>query len=130
MNLKKSLKPIQKKLSKMHHAYATIRQVFPHLHVLENQEILDYYNVKNVEALEEHIAYMKRIIKQKENHFQETLDEMKGCFCQDAKGEFKYLYPTKKEAERQVTYSLKSRGVKLKCYPCPYHCGWHVSRLG
>jgi hypothetical protein len=129
MNLKKSLKPIQKKLSKTHHAYATIRQVFPHLLTLENKEILDYYNVKNVEALAEHIEHIKRVLTQKEAHFQETLDEMKGCFCQDAKGEFKYLYPSKKEAERQVAYSFKSKNIKLKTYPCPYHCGWHLSRL-
>ena len=129
MNLKKSLKPIQKKLTQTYQAYATIRRVYPHLSSLGHAEILDYYQVKDVKALEAHIEHIKSVLKNRTQEFQETLDEMKGCFCQDAKGEFKYLYLSKKEAQRQLAYSLKTKGIKLKYYPCPYHCGWHLSRI-
>jgi transposase-like protein len=58
--IKKSLKSIQKNLGKKDQAYITIRRVYPHLSMLSNQEILDYYHVKNIKELEDHIKYIKK----------------------------------------------------------------------
>ena len=128
MNLKKSLKPIKQKLENKHQTYTTIRQVYTHLDGFSNQEILDYYQVKDVEGLAAHIEYIKSILKNKAQNYQETLEELDTCFCKDTQENFKYLYPTQKEALRQQAYTQKTKRIKLKVYACPYHCGWHLSR--
>jgi hypothetical protein len=46
----------------------------------------------------------------------------------DSQKEFKYLYTSKKDAQRQVSYSRQHKGIQLKLYPCPYHCGWHLAK--
>ena len=129
MNLKKSLKPFKKKLANQNQAYHTIRRVYTHLSELSNEEILDYYNVESIKALEKHIEHIKRIIKEQTQNYQEELAELDSCFCRDGRGDFKYLYTTKKEAEQQRLYTLKTKRIKLQLYPCPYHCGWHLSRI-
>jgi len=128
MNLKKSLKPIKQRLANKNQAYITIRQVYKHLVGFTNEEILDYYQVKNVDALAEHIEHIKTILKNKMTNYEKTLEEIDTCFCRDGKGEFKYLYHTQKEADKQQAYTQKTKHIKLKVYPCPYHCGWHLSR--
>lgn len=129
MNLKKSLKPIKKKLSNRDKPFIIIRQLYTHLSDLSNKEILDYYNVKNIKALEQHIEHIKKILKNQIENYKEELEEINGCFCMDSRGEFKYLYNRKKEATDQIEYILKTKQLKLILYPCPYHCGWHLSRL-
>ena len=129
MNLKKSLKPIKKSLAQKNRPFITIRQVYPHLCDLTNEEILDYYQVKGIKELEAHIEHIKNILVKKLENYEEELEELTGCFCLDSKQDFKYLYPTKKEAEAQIAYSQKTKRIKLTLYPCPYHCGWHLSRV-
>ena len=128
MNLKKSLKPIKQRLANKHQAYTTIRRVYTHLADFTNIEILDYYQVRDVEGLVAHIEHIKAILKNRADNYQEALEEIDTCFCRDGKGEFKYLYHTQKEADRQQVYTQKTKRIKLKVYPCPYHCGWHLSR--
>jgi hypothetical protein len=82
-----------------------------------------------VKLLEQHIEHIKKILKNKMENYKEELEEIQGCFCMDSRGEFKYLYSTKKEAKQQLEYTLKSKRIKLILYPCPYHCGWHLSRV-
>ena len=129
MNLKKSLKPIKKKFANKNKAFVTIRQVYTHLSDLNNEEILDYYNVKNIKELEAHIEHIKNILQKQIENYEEELEEIDACFCVDSRGDFKYLYDTKKEAEQQKEYSAKSKRIKLSLYPCPYHCGWHLSKV-
>jgi len=128
-HMKKSLKPIKKKLLNKDQTYNTIRGVYTHLSELSNDEILDYYNVRNIKELDAHIEHIKNILKQQIENYKEELEEIDGCFCFDGRGDFKYLYTTKKEAEQQVNYSWQTKRVKLTLYSCPYHCGWHLSRV-
>ncbi len=128
MNLKKSLKPIKKKLSNKNQAYQTIRRVYPHLSELSNEEILNYYHVTNIKELEDHIEYIKVILKKKINNYKNELKVIDSCFCLDSRGDFKYLYPNKKEAEKQILYTEKTKKIKLSLYECPYNCGWHLYR--
>ena len=128
MNLKKSLKPIKKKLSNRNRPFITIRRVYTHLSELSNEEILDYYNVQSIKALNEHIEHIKTILKKQIENYEEELEELDTCFCLDSRGDFKYLYSTKKEAEKQQAYSWQTKRVKLSLYSCPFHCGWHLSK--
>ena len=128
MNLKKSLKPIKQRLYSKHQAYTTIRQVYTHLDAFSDAEILNYYQVKDVKGLAAHIEHIKNILKNKVDNYQEALDEIDTCFCKDSQKNFKYLYTTQKEALRQQVYTQTTKCIKLKIYPCPYHCGWHLSR--
>jgi predicted ATP-binding protein involved in virulence len=128
MNLKKSLKPIKKRFQRRDNPFISIRQVYPHLSELNNEEILEYYNVVNIKMLKEHIQHIKKILKNKTENYSEEMEKINGCFCMDSREEFKYLYTTQKEAEKQIKHSLKTKRVKLLLYPCPYHSGWHLSR--
>jgi spore cortex formation protein SpoVR/YcgB (stage V sporulation) len=129
MNLKKYLKPIKKKFANKNKAFITIKQVYAHLSDYSNEEILDYYNVKSIKELEAHIEHIKNILQKQLENYEEELKELDACFCLDSRGDFKYLYPSKKEAEKQRIYSEKTKHIKLALYSCPYHCGWHLSKI-
>lgn len=129
MNLKKSLKPIKNKLQNKNRLYHTIRRAYTHLSELNNEEILDYYNVRSLKELEAHIEHIKAILKKQIQNHEEEREELDACFCVDSRGDFKYLYEDKKEALKQIEYSMQTKCVKLTLYACPFHCGWHLSRL-
>lgn len=129
MNLKKSLKSIQKQLQNRNRLYHTIRRVYTHLSELSNEEILDYYNVNSLKELDEHIEHIKEILKKKRQNYEEEIERLDSCFCVDSRGDFKYLYESKKEAKKQINYTLQTKRVKLTLYACPFHCGWHLSKL-
>ncbi len=128
MNLKKSLKPIKNKLQNKNRLYHTIRRAYTHLSELNNEEILDYYNVRSLKELEAHIEHIKAILKKQIQNYEEEREELDACFCVDSRGDFKYLYEDKKEALKQIEYSIQTKGVKLTLYACPFHCGWHLSK--
>jgi hypothetical protein len=46
------------------------------------------------------------------------------CTCKDAQGEVKYLYASEKE----LSYLLSKKNIKLSAYPCPYEKGWHLTK--
>ena len=127
--MKKSLKPIKKKIQNKDNVYRTIRRLYTHLSELSNEEILDYYNVNSIKELNTHIEHIKEILKKRIENYKEEIEELDACFCQDSRGDFKYLYPNKKEAEKQLNYSWQTKRVKLSLYTCPYHCGWHLSKV-
>ena len=127
--IKKSLKPIKKKLQNKDKLFITIRRVYTHLSELTNEEILDYYNVNSLKELDTHIEHVKEVLKKQIENYAEELEEIDACFCIDSRGDFKYLYESKKEAQNQVLFSLKTKRVKLTLYACPFHCGWHLSKL-
>lgn len=128
MNLKKSLKPIKNKLQNKNRLYHTIRRAYTHLSELNNEEILDYYNVRSLKELEAHIEHIKAILKKQIQNHEEEREELDACFCVDSRGDFKYLYEDKKEALKQIEYSMQTKRVKLTLYACPFHCGWHLSK--
>jgi len=129
MNLKKSLKPIQKQLQNKNRLYHTIRHVYTHLSELSNEEILDYYKVRSLKELDEHIEHIKEVLKKESLNHEEELDALDACFCVDSRGDFKYLYEHKKKALKQIDYSMKIKCVKLILYACLFHCGWHLSKI-
>jgi len=50
--------------------------------------------------------------------------EVTPCTCTDAQGEVKYLYSSQKE----LSYLLSKKDIKLYAYPCPYEKGWHLTK--
>lgn len=120
---------MKKKFLNKEKAFVTIRRVYSHLSVYSDQEILDYYHVENVQALEAHIAHIKYILQQEIENYKEEMAEIDTCFCVDSKGEFKYLYTHKEKAQKQITHFQQTKGIKLDLYACPYHCGWHLYKL-
>ncbi|MCB4779325.1 MAG: hypothetical protein LGB53_06905 [Sulfurovum sp.] len=128
MNLKKSLKSIKRSINNQNKIFTTIKRLYTHLSELSNEEILDYYNVNSLKELENHIEHIKKVLKERLENYEEELNKITGCFCTDSCGDFKYLYPTKKEATQQLNYSWQTKRVKLLVYACPYHCGWHLRR--
>ena len=46
------------------------------------------------------------------------------CTCTDAQGNHKYLYHSQKE----LSYLLSKKDIKLHAYPCPYEKGWHLTK--
>ena len=127
--IKKSLRPIKKKIQDKNKLYHTIRQVYTHLSELSNEEILDYYNVASLNELDKHIEHIKEVLKNQIGNYEEELKQINTCFCLDSSENFKYLYSTKKEAEKQIKFTLKTKRVKLALYPCPFHCGWHLTKI-
>jgi hypothetical protein len=126
--MKKSLKPIKKRIQDKDNIYRTIRRLYIHLSELSNEEILDYYNVTSLNELNAHIEHIKEILKKRIENYEEELEQIDSCFCLDSNRDFKYLYPSKKDAEKQVNYSWQTKRVKLTLYVCPYHCGWHITK--
>lgn len=47
------------------------------------------------------------------------------CTCEDAQGQPKMLYSSKKEAEEALGYS---QSLNLRIYPCPSENGWHLTK--
>ncbi len=129
MNLKKTLKPIKKKIIKRESIFRTIKHVYPHLSDLTHKEILDYYGLQSTKALEAHVERIKDTLLKSENSYNKSIDKLDACFCMDSHGDFKYLYLHKKEALQQIEYTYKTKRIKLKSYTCPYHCGWHLSKV-
>ena len=131
MNFKKALKPFKKKIIQKNNIFRTIKHVYPHLEELTHQEILDYYGLQSVKLLEEHVEKIKSIFHHGQNTYHkslEALEAMDGCFCTNANNEFKDLYHTQKEANRSINLLYKNQRIKLKLYPCPYNCGWHLTK--
>jgi len=127
MNLKKSLKSIRKNIVFTSNIFRTIRHVYTHLDNLTNEEILDYYGLRSIHELESHVEKIKVLLLNRET-IKNNIETLDSCFCMDSRKEFKYLYTTKKDAQRQVAYTHQNKGIKLKLYACPYHCGWHLAK--
>ncbi len=127
MSLKKSLKTIRKSIVQKNTIFRTIRHVYTHLDDLSNEEILDYYGLGTIQELESHVEKIKVILLNREIN-KNSIETLDSCFCMDSRKEFKYLYNSKKDAERQIAFSRQHKGIKLKLYACPYHCGWHLAK--
>lgn len=128
MNLKKRLKPIRKKILQKSNVFITIKRVYTHLSELSNREILAYYHVASIKELDTHIEHIKTILLEKTENYKEELKEIDSCFCTDSHGNFKDLYLTQKEAQNKIKLLYKEQRIKLKLYPCPYDCGWHLTK--
>jgi len=77
---------------------------------------------KEIEAKEKKKS--KRVISNIEYDY----DNLDNCLCTDRNHNFKKIYATELEAEKQAKFLQDEQGVFLIVYPCPYSSGWHLSR--
>jgi len=77
---------------------------------------------KEIEAREKKIS--KRVIPKIEYYY----DDLNYCLCTDRNHNFKEIYTTELEAEKQAKFLQDEQGIFLIVYPCPYSSGWHLSR--
>ena len=57
----------------------------------------------------------------------EQIDMLDNCLCTDRKHQFKEIYISEHEAEKQAKYLNDMLGVNISVYPCPYNAGWHLT---
>lgn len=125
MLYKKSLKIIKKDMVQKEQVFKAIKRAYKHLHYLSESDILDYFEVSSVIELRVHIP---KVIPHDGAGQQFDLRVMDSCLCTDGYGNMKELYDSEKEAERRVEMLLAERGLNLGVYPCPYNCGWHLTK--
>jgi len=77
---------------------------------------------KKIEDREKKIS--KRVIPKIEDYY----NDLDYCLCTDRNHNFKKIYATEVEAEKQAKFLQDEQGIFLIVYPCPYSSGWHLSR--
>jgi len=79
---------------------------------------------KELKRIKKEIQSPSKPLSQPNNH--RPQDNI--CICKDKRGDFKVLYPSQAKAIEQAQEVWRSKGIKLKSYPCPDTMGWHLSR--
>ena len=116
------LEALKKQLLEEEEAFTLIRKKYPHLTKMSDENILLYYECHSRSELVQYVKELKIHIVQ-----EESMDE-KICICTDAKGDMKYLYMSKKEAELAQELRQREQNITLKIYACPSSRGWHLSK--
>jgi len=119
---KKSLQTLKSDLAYKETLLKTILKYYPHLSDFSQDELLAYFQLDTLSELNEHI---KDIIQ---TSSESTMADTIVCTCKDGKGEFKALYETEALAQEQADRSKIQPNIKLKVYPCPCGCGWHLTK--
>ena len=78
--------------------------------------------LKSLKTLKSQLLQQQKITIQTPYSTQAT--QKMTCSCKDAQGEVKYLYTSQKE----LSYFLSKKDIKLSAYPCPYEKGWHLTK--
>jgi len=76
---------------------------------------------KEIKAREKKIS--KRVIPYIEDYY-----DLDYCLCTDRNHNFKEIYATELEAQKQAKFLQDEQGIFLMVYPCPYSSGWHLSK--
>ena len=79
--------------------------------------------LKSLKTLKSHLLQHKKSTTIP-TYLSSTNEQKVTCICKDAQGTFKYLYTSQKE----LTYLLSKKDIKLYAYPCPYEKGWHLTK--
>jgi hypothetical protein len=79
--------------------------------------------LKSLKFLKSHLLQQKKSTTTP-TYFSSKNEQKTTCNCKDAQGTFKYLYVSEKE----LTYLLSKKDIKLYAYPCPYEKGWHLTK--
>ena len=77
---------------------------------------------KEIEVKEKKIS--KRVIPKIKDYY----DDLDYCLCTDRNFNFKEIYVTELEAEKQAKFLQDEQGLFLIVYSCPYSSGWHLTK--
>ena len=116
------LKALKKQLSEEEEAFDLIKRKYSHLVKMSDENILMYCECHSKSELVQYVKELKIHIVQEESR-----DE-KICICTDAKGDMKYLYMSKKEAELAQELRQREENITLNIYACPTSSGWHLTK--
>lgn len=125
MNPDKSLQAIKTELAKKEAALKSIRKKHPHLAYLSEAEILAYFQVTSIDALNKHI---KQIENASLYHTDHLISDNTICRCTDSRGELKTLYETQTLAQEEIDQLKVQKLPKLRVYACPSGHGWHLTK--
>ncbi|GIU00360.1 hypothetical protein TSL6_08660 [Sulfurovum sp. TSL6] len=125
MNLEKSLQAIKTELAKRETTFKFIQQIYPYLGHLSQAEILAYFQVTTVDALDKHIQQIKSTNLHHTDHLS---SENAICNCTDSTGALKTLYETQALAELEMKQLNVNNLLTLRVYACPSGNGWHLTK--
>ena len=125
MNLEKSLQTIKTELEKRETTLKSIQKIYPHLEHLSEAEILTYFHVNTVDALDKHIQQIKNTNLHHTDHLG---SENTICNCTDSTGALKTLYETYALAELEMDQLNVKNLLTLRVYACPSGNGWHLTK--
>lgn len=125
MNLEKSLQTIKTELAKRETTLKSIQQIYPYLEHLSEAEILAYFQVTSVDALDKHIQQIKNTNLHHTDHLG---SENAICNCTDSTGALKTLYETHALAELEMDQLNVKNLLTLRVYACPSGNGWHLTK--
>ena len=120
--MEKSFQAIKDVIFKKEETLKTLQKTHPHLAHLSEVEILAYFNIETISELEQHI---KTLLPVQDDL---PLQEHKLCSCTDSTDQPKELYDSEASAQKEAHTLATLKRVKLKVYPCPDNCGWHLSK--
>ncbi len=116
------LEALKKQLAQEEEAFRLIKKKYPPLASMHDDAILAYCDCRSRSELVQYVKELKIHIVQEESR-----DE-KICICTDAKGDVKYFYMSKKEAELAQELRQREQNITLKIYACPTSRGWHLTK--
>jgi diadenosine tetraphosphate (Ap4A) HIT family hydrolase len=119
--IKKSLQTLKSDISNKESLLGIIRNHYPHLSELTQDELLAYFELTTFDQLKEHIENSLHTTSVTDN------DTNDFCKCMDSNGEFKVLYETDRLAQKQADQLMIDKNIELRVYRCPYGYGWHLT---
>jgi len=118
------LEGLKKQLDQEERAFKLIKKKYPPLDSMSEYEILAHCDCRSRSEL---VQYVKEL---KIDSFPKESSNENICLCTDSKGEMKYLYMSKKEAELAKELRQREQHIKLNIYTCPTSRGWHLTKEG
>lgn len=125
MHFEKSLQSLKADLSNKETTLKAIQTHYPHLSHLSEKQILAYFEVATVDALNTHINATKPYTKDEDHHRERNISV---CSCTGAQGKAKDVYESEVSAKEQISKLSKEKRLQLSVYRCPYGCGWHLTK--
>ena len=111
-------------IAKKEETLKALQKTYPHLSHLPEAQILAYFDVATMDELNEYIKHIKESTQPHDN----LPHDSQLCSCTNSKGQPKDLYNSEKSAQKEATILVKQKRLKLKVYPCPDGCGWHLTK--
>ena len=116
------LEALKKQLGEEEEAFRLIKKKYPQLATMNEYEILTYCDCRSRSELVQYVNDFKIDLVDDES----TSGNI--CICNDADGEMKYLYVSKKEVELAQELTQREQHIKLNIYACPKTRGWHLTK--
>ncbi len=112
-------------IAKKEETLKAVQKFYPHLSHLPEAQILAYFDIDTMDELNEYIKHIKETTQPRDNL---SLQDSQLCSCTNSKGQPKDLYNSEESAQREANALATQKRLQLSVYPCPNHCGWHLTK--